>query len=112
VASERLALEFERRSGAAHLVMRGKLDAATCPLLEGVLSGLRLERTRVVLHLDDVSFIDSAGVQLLLGAEASARADGWELLVTGVSESLQRLAQRDAPAEAPRQTWPGWRATD
>jgi anti-anti-sigma factor len=110
VASERLALEFERRPGGAHLVMHGKLDETTCPLLEGVLGSLRLERSRVVLHLDDVNFIDAAGVQLLLSAEAGARQDGWELTITGVSESLQRLTQEHAPSLAPEQPWPGWRA--
>jgi anti-anti-sigma factor len=110
VGKERLALELERRSGAARLVMHGRLDMATCPLLQGVLEALRIERSPVVLDLEDVNYIDGAGVQLLLNTEAEALRDGWAMEVVGITESL-RAAAGDAAPGSPHH-WPGWRAGD
>jgi anti-anti-sigma factor len=87
---ERLVVEFERgTNGGVRLCLRGKLDEATAPLLDGVLLALRAEATAVVLDLSGVEHIDRRGLELLLGSEAEAQRRGASVEVTGVPESLR-----------------------
>jgi anti-anti-sigma factor len=87
---ERLVVEFERgANGGVRLALRGKLDEATAPLLDGVLLALRAESTTVVLDLAGVEHIDRRGLELLLASEAEARRRGASVEVTGVPESLR-----------------------
>jgi anti-anti-sigma factor len=95
---ERLVVEFERgAAGGVRLSLRGKLDEATVPMLDGVLLALRAEPTRVVLDLAGVEHIDRRGLELLLSSEAEARRSGASVEVTGVPESLRD--RRHPPAE-------------
>jgi anti-anti-sigma factor len=90
VRPERLVVDFERGdNGGVRLGLRGKLDEATAPLLDGILLALRDESTSVVLDLSGVEHIDRRGLELLLGSEAEARNGGASVKVTGVPESLR-----------------------
>ncbi len=94
MGAERLAAEFERvADGGVVLRLIGKLDRATVPLLDGVLSGLRGETRPVVLDLSGVDHIDATALAVLLAAEG--RADGRASIeVTGVRESLHEHRHR------------------
>jgi anti-anti-sigma factor len=93
---ERLVVEFERGAdGAVRMALRGKLDEATAPLLDGALLAIREESNSVVLDLSGVEHIDRRGLELLLATEAEARNRGAIVQVTGVPESLR---ERRPPA--------------
>lgn len=90
MGTERLAVEFERVDGGRVLLrVSGRLGRATAALLDGVLRALRSERARVTLDLTDVDHIDSHGLEVLLEAEADARARRASIEVVGVRESLR-----------------------
>lgn len=57
------------------VVPRGELDLATAPELGGWLDDLRRERADVVVELGELTFIDSAGMRVLL--QARERATRW-----------------------------------
>jgi anti-anti-sigma factor len=87
---ERLVVEFERGvEGRVRLSLRGKLDEATAPMLDGVLLALMAESTPVLLDLSGIEHIDRRGLELLLASEADAGRTGGSVEVTGVPESLR-----------------------
>jgi anti-anti-sigma factor len=97
MGTERLAVEFEREDGGRVLLrVSGRLEQATAALLEGVLRSLRGDRATVTVDLTDVDHIDSHGLEVLLEAEADARARRAAIEVIGVRESLR---SRRSPLE-------------
>lgn len=90
MGTERLAVEFERDDGGrVRLRVSGRLEEATAALLDGVLRSLRGDPAPVTLDLTDVDHIDSRGLEVLLEAEADARARRVSVEVVGVRESLR-----------------------
>jgi anti-anti-sigma factor len=53
--------------------------------------GLRERRAVVLLDLDELAFIDAAGLRVVLPAAQAARNDRWELTVTRGSAPVRRL---------------------
>jgi ABC-type transporter Mla MlaB component len=82
-------VEFERAAEGVRLTLRGRLDEATLPLLDGALDALQAEATPVLLDLAGVEHIDRLGLKLMFDAEAKARRSGRSLDVIGVPESLR-----------------------
>jgi anti-anti-sigma factor len=90
MGAERLAVEIERQSdGTVILRARGKLERGTAALLDGILQALWADPSPVVLDLTGVDHIDSRGLDILLGAQASARDRPSPIEVVGVRESLR-----------------------
>lgn len=99
---ERFALDVREPSRAVtRVIPRGELDVSTAPELEGWLEDLRRERADVVVELCELTFIDSAGIRVLLRARELARRSrtrlrfepgGREVMraleLTGVTEAL------------------------
>ena len=84
-------LEISRRDtdGGMRLTLRGELDLAAAPALARALS--ETEQLRVVLDLSQVSFIDSAGVRVILDAKERAEEAGCEFVLASVSTAVARL---------------------
>ncbi len=70
----------------------GEIDLATAGRVRRKIDECVAEGCeRVVLDLQDVSFMDSSGVHLVLDADAAARAASWELLVIEGPWQVQRV---------------------
>lgn len=69
--------------GEHRIIVRagGELDLATAPALENALKGFGSDGLPCVLDLEDVTFIDSSGLRLLIVATERARAEGRSLTV-------------------------------
>lgn len=69
----------------------GEIDLATAPALEQKL--LRAEQSHRVVALDlrDTSFMDSAGVHLIIAATERLRERGGRLIVANVPSQIHRL---------------------
>jgi anti-anti-sigma factor len=90
MGTERLAVEFERRhDGNVHLRLTGKLEHGTAALLDGILQALWDDPSPVLIDLSHVDHIDSRGLDVLLAAEAGARARSSPVEVVGIRESLR-----------------------
>lgn len=64
-----LRLDVSERDGWSVLSVGGEVDVATAPRLRERLIGLvNGEAYRIVVDLDDVDFIDSTGLGVLIGA--------------------------------------------
>ena len=64
-------------AGRARLVASGELDVASVPVLREALERHRATRGELVVDLSDVTFIDSAGLRLLIQAHRDAARGGW-----------------------------------
>jgi len=74
------------------LTLFGELDVVTAPELEQMLREV-LEQThaRAMLDLNGLSFVDSAGVSVLIKAKQRAEAHGRTLVLRRPTEQLERV---------------------
>ena len=87
-----LAIDVERRAAATLVVLRGDLDLATAPELRECLVKIIDEGARIVVDLDAVDFLDSAGLGILVGGLRRARTRGGDLeLVCSHGQVLRPL---------------------
>jgi anti-sigma B factor antagonist len=74
------------------LALFGELDVVTAPELEPVLSDvLEQPHARVMLDLNGLRFVDSAGVSVLIKAKQRAEANGRMLVLRRPTEQLERV---------------------
>lgn len=82
----------ERHNGAATVVvLRGELDFGTVGQVQTRLAELRDEGAPTLLDLDDLTFMDSTGIRLVLTACEDAQRKDWSFRVTRGSERVQRV---------------------
>ena len=88
-----LALERHGSPSRPVIVARGEIDVATSPLLRSELaSALALRPEEVTLDLRDVSFIDSSGLGVLVGALKRLRESGGERFsVVDVQDPVRKV---------------------
>jgi anti-sigma B factor antagonist len=87
-----LTIGVEHGDAATLVVLRGDLDLATAPELRECLVEVIDESARIVVDLEAVDFLDSAGLGILVGGLKRARSRGGELeLVSSSREVLKPL---------------------
>jgi anti-sigma B factor antagonist len=87
-------LETDIRLGesGANVTLRGEIDVHTAPLLRGWLDDvLDQGEDRVVVHLDGVTFMDSTGLGVLVGAHKAQLATGGSFELVCSDPRLLRL---------------------
>ena len=76
---------IERRpsdDGAVRLVLHGELDVASCDRLRAAIEAEEPSGRPIVVVLDDLEYLDSAGVGILLSALRRAQREGRRFRVT------------------------------
>jgi anti-sigma B factor antagonist len=90
-------IQDDRRNGVARLALRGELDLATAPKLEGHLEQVEQDGVRaVVLDLRDLTFVDSTGLHAFLKARSRAADNGHRFALVGANEQVRKLLQLTA----------------
>lgn len=87
-------LTIDRRDDdrGAVLALFGVLDTVSAPELERHLGEVLAEpHARVMLDLNGLSFVDSAGVSVLIKAKQTAETNGRELVLRRPTEQLERV---------------------
>jgi anti-sigma B factor antagonist len=88
----RVALVADARGVA--VLLAGELDLETAPELEQQLAALEeSQRTRVVIDLGGVTFMDSAGLKAILAASEFAQSHGHTLVLRRGPRQVQRLIE-------------------
>jgi anti-anti-sigma factor len=80
-----------RANGAIVVVPVGEIDLATVDALQSELDAAAAEAEQVVLDLREVSFIDSAGLRLVVHSSRALAADGGALAVVRGPREVQRV---------------------
>jgi anti-sigma B factor antagonist len=87
-----LSLETKSRNGVARVAVRGELDMATAPRLDGCLAPIEDEGvSAIILDLRELTFIDSFGLRALLRARERAETHLRRLILVGANASARRL---------------------
>ena len=102
---EALTIRVRREQGYAIVAVAGEVDIATVTRLRESLFELAASGRTLVVDLDQVSFIDSAGLAALVGAARRAAAHGASLQVVCArprTRQLFRLTGLDGPVPLAR----------
>jgi anti-sigma B factor antagonist len=94
-AIERFSTASRRIGEATHILVRGELDCATVPSLEGRMDTvLQAGGGPVVLDLSKLRFMDVSGLRLAVRLEARAQLHGVELsMLDAGSGPVQRVLE-------------------
>jgi anti-anti-sigma factor len=77
-----------------HLVLEGELDLVGAPEVERqVAAALERGVETLVLHLDEVRFLDSCGLRALLGATEAAEGAGVDLRILPGPEPVMSVIE-------------------
>ena len=88
---QRLRVEARSAQGRTILELHGELDLAAAPVLAEEIERAQADAQIVVLDLQNLEFIDSAGLRVILAAHDRAHGAQREFAVTPGSEQVQRL---------------------
>ena len=76
----------------SHVAVVGEIDAHTAPEVSTALSGLS-GSDDISLDLQDVTFIDSSGLRVIIEAHKRADAEQRRLLISNPSKAVRRLIE-------------------
>ena len=76
---EALIIGVRHQPGHVLVTVAGEIDIVTAPHLRDRLAAAAASGRRLVVDLDQVSFLGSAGLDVLAGAARQARARGGDL---------------------------------
>ena len=88
---EPFRIDASRGDDATVLTLHGELDLAFAGELSARLAELRDRGEPVILDLDQLEFIDSGGLRVLLQAAQESREGEWSFRVTRGSAAVVRL---------------------
>jgi anti-sigma B factor antagonist len=88
---EPFEIEESRGDGTTVLTLHGELDLAYADGLSARLAELRDRGEPVILDLDQLAFLDSSGLRVLLKATQDSEGGAWRFQVTRGSEAVLRL---------------------
>jgi anti-sigma B factor antagonist len=89
---EHLRIEVRREPDRIVVSLHGELDLASAPLLQSELESTETGETALlVLDTDDLEFIDSTGLRIILAAHERAQERGQQFALTRGSQQVQRL---------------------
>jgi anti-anti-sigma factor len=89
--SEALALTVERQGSTICLRLAGEFDLAAVPRVDQVLDDLDEDIDSLVFDLEQVSFLDLAGLRTIIHANERGRTDGFRVSVVKPTGSASRI---------------------
>jgi anti-anti-sigma factor len=88
---EEFRIDEDRRDGVVVLRLQGDLDLASADAVAQKLDMLAEAGEPVLLDLDQLAFMDSSGLRVVLQATENSRTTGWSFSVTAGSSQVQNL---------------------
>jgi len=85
-------VQVSDRDGWAVLLVHGEVDIATAPVLREKLHDLLGDgRSNLVIDLDDVGFLDSTALGVLVGTLKRARTEGGEVRLVVTQPRIRKV---------------------
>lgn len=89
---EHLRIDVRSEPDRVVLELHGELDLLGAPALEEAIEDVETSSPAIlVLDLQDLQFLDSAGLRVILAAHERSQQQVWEFAITRGSEQVQRL---------------------
>lgn len=85
-----MTINTEINANKAKLALDGRLNTTTAPTLENAVNELPAEITELVMDMEKVAYVSSAGLRVLLAAQKLMNKKG-SLLLTGVCEDVMEV---------------------
>ena len=85
-----MTINTEINANKAKLVLDGRLNTTTAATLENAVNELPAEITELVMDMEKVAYVSSAGLRVLLAAQKLMNKKGF-LLLTGVCEDVMEV---------------------
>jgi anti-sigma B factor antagonist len=99
-AQDHLQVDARNEQDRVVLALSGELDLASSPIFERALEDPAIAASPLlVLDLDDLKFVDSTGLRIILLAHEGARVRGQQFAITPGSAQVQRLLSITSVAE-------------
>jgi anti-sigma B factor antagonist len=84
------SIETDNRQSISVMKVKGRVDSETAPELDDALTKLLQDnRNKIVLNLQDVNFMSSAGLRAMVKAYQSANKSGGDVRLAAVSEPIE-----------------------
>lgn len=88
----KLSLETDNTQSVSVMKVKGQVDSETAPELDAALSKLLEDgRNRVVVNLQEVEFLSSAGLRALVKALKGAQGSGGDVRLASVPEPINGI---------------------
>ena len=85
-----LSIETDNTQSVSVMKVRGRVDSDTAPELDNALSKLLKDnRNKIVLNLQGVDFLSSAGLRAMVKALKGAQNSGGDVRLASVSEPIE-----------------------
>jgi anti-anti-sigma factor len=92
--SPEFTTQVESHNGVVRVALGGDLDMAAVRMLDTNLARVEQDGiTAIVLDLRDLRFVDSSGLHAFLQAKRRSEANGHQLVLVGVPETMRRLLE-------------------
>lgn len=89
--SQKLEIKIRDLVGASLMTLVGAFDGVASPSVDGCFRRIINGSPRVVVDLEAVDYISSAGLRVLLAAQRDARAAGGDIRLVGVERSVKEI---------------------
>ena len=85
-----LSIETDNTQNVSLMKVRGRVDSDTAPELDNALSNLLNDnKNKIVLNLQGVDFLSSAGLRAMVKALKGAQKSGGDVRLASVSEPIE-----------------------
>ena len=85
-----LSIETDNMQTISVMKVKGRVDSETAPELDDALTKLlQSNRNKIVLNLQDVNYMSSAGLRAMVKAYQSANKSGGDVRLAAVSEPIE-----------------------
>ena len=87
---EMLSIETDNTQSVSVMKVKGRVDSETATELDDALTKLLQDnKNKIVLNLQDVNYMSSAGLRAMVKAYQSANKSGGDLRLASVSEPIE-----------------------
>ena len=85
-----LSIETDNRQSVSVMKVKGRVDSETAPELDDALTKLlQNNKNKIVLNLQDVNYMSSAGLRAMVKAYQSANKSGGDVRLAAVSGPIE-----------------------
>lgn len=88
-----MTIKLVNRGAEGELLLEGRLDSATAPETEGIFAEVAQRFDRVILNLNGLQYISSAGLRLLLHLQQTMRKKNGELILSHVNKTVMEVLE-------------------